>query len=85
MSVQIELVQKATDEVVDAVRRLLPQLSQTALPPDPEHWVRTPLAGPKAENVDEFRHHSGLALRRGRSGRAGDPGQRAPCTDVREG
>jgi ribosomal protein S18 acetylase RimI-like enzyme len=40
MSVQIEQVQKASDEVVDAVRRLLPQLSQTALPPDPEQLAR---------------------------------------------
>ena len=34
MGVQIELVKEITDEVVDAVRRLLPQLSQTAVPPD---------------------------------------------------
>jgi len=40
MSVQIELVKETTDEVVDAVRRLLPQLSQTALPPDPEQLAR---------------------------------------------
>jgi Acetyltransferase (GNAT) family len=40
MSVQIELVKETTAEVVDAVRRLLPQLSQTALPPDPEQLAR---------------------------------------------
>ena len=40
MSVQIELVKETTDEVVDAVRRLLPQLSQTALPLDREQVAR---------------------------------------------
>jgi ribosomal protein S18 acetylase RimI-like enzyme len=40
MGVQIELVKQTTDEVVDAVRRLLPQLSQTALPPDSERLAR---------------------------------------------
>jgi ribosomal protein S18 acetylase RimI-like enzyme len=40
MSVQIEPVKQTTAEVVDAVRRLLPQLSQSALPPDPERLAR---------------------------------------------
>jgi ribosomal protein S18 acetylase RimI-like enzyme len=40
MGVQIELVKETTDEVVEAVRRLLPQLSQTALPPGPEQLAR---------------------------------------------
>jgi ribosomal protein S18 acetylase RimI-like enzyme len=40
MSVQIELVKEATAAVVDAARRLLPQLSQTALPPDREQLAR---------------------------------------------
>jgi ribosomal protein S18 acetylase RimI-like enzyme len=40
MGVQIELVKETTAEVVEAVRRLLPQLSQTALPPDPQQLAR---------------------------------------------
>lgn len=36
MSVEVEVVREATDEVVEAVTRLLPQLSSTASEPDRE-------------------------------------------------
>jgi ribosomal protein S18 acetylase RimI-like enzyme len=36
MDVQVEVVREVTQEVVDAVGRLLPQLSRTAPPPDRE-------------------------------------------------
>jgi len=36
MSVEIEVVRTVTGEIVEAFRRLLPQLSSTATPPEPE-------------------------------------------------
>ncbi len=40
MSIQVEVVQEVSDEVVAAVRRLLPQLSRTATPPDRAQLAR---------------------------------------------
>lgn len=40
MSVEVEVVREATDEVVEAVARLLPQLSSTASEPDRESVAR---------------------------------------------